>query len=357
MDVRLEGWTMSVEGLFMDALDQMYYQDLRMVPIGTGPDGRVIYDHITTVTPAKVRPTGLGDIILRNADKGRGDYFIFGLSKTHEFDEGDGEAFFNFGYVYSNVDDMGGFTSSVAGSNFQAPVRYAGMNEPEVGRSDYERTHVFKSQVSLGYKLFGFLDSRFRLSGQHMSGQGISYTFSGNPFVDNVVPGTTTYNDNQPNNKALLYIPTAVNGQVCSNGTTGFDTRVVFNMSNAQCTAFNDFLTSTGLIDYAGRAAPRNGINGPWITRIDMGFEQEVKVFDDHAVTFEFNLFNVGNLINKKWGLYQTPVFQNFQSVVAANYDRETNRFIYNSFTAGNGLQTNTSASQWQLQIGARYEF
>jgi hypothetical protein len=61
--------------------------------------------------------------------------------------------------------------------------------------------------------------------------------------------------------------------------------------------------------------------------------------------------------------LWQTPVFQNFQTTVNANYDAETNRWIYNSFAGGGsaqqgpGLQTNTAASQWQLQLGVRYEF
>lgn len=381
-DMEWDGWQATVEYLYMDALDQLYYQDLRMVQRttsnargttisgGKGPDGRVIYDHIDDIlADDTVRPRTGNDLVLRNADKGEGEFIILGVGKTWDYDSGNGDFRINLGYVNSNVDDMGGFTSSVAFSNFTAPSR-ASMNEPEVGRSDYERKHVLKGSVSTSFRFFEFLESRLFLFGQSMSGQGISYTFAGNPFVDNVNPAlnpggvNVTYNDNQPANKALLYVPRANAAGVveCSGGASS-DPAVVFNFTATQCANFNAFLAQTGLIDYAGQISPRNFDSGPYITRIDLGFEQEINLFGDHRAVFEFNIFNFGNMINKKWGLWQTPVFQNFQTTVNANYDAETNRWIYNSFAGGGsaqqgpGLQTNTAASQWQLQLGVRYEF
>lgn len=377
-DMEWDGWQATAEYLYMDALDQLYYQDLRMaqrttsnsrgttISGGRGPDGRIIYDHIDDIAADDtIRPRTGNDLVLKNADKGEGEFIILGVGKTWDYQSGNGDLRINLGYVNSNVDDLGGLTSSVAFSNFTAPAR-ANMNEPEVGRSDYERKHVLKGSVSTSWRFFDMLESRLFLFGQSMSGQGISYTFSGNPFVDNINvagnPGgaNVTYNDSQPTNKALLYVPRAdaATGQVICGTTaaTSSDAGVFFD-PGFNCAGFNTFLAQTGLMQFNGQISPRNYDSGPYITRIDLGFEQEINLFGDHRAVFEFNLFNFGNMINKKWGLWQTPVFQNFQSVVNANYDAETNTYRYNSFTPGTGLQTNTSASQWQVQLGVRYEF
>ena len=383
-DMEWDGWQATVEYLYMDALDQLYYQDLRMaqrttsnsrgttISGGFGPDGRIIYDHIDDIAADDtIRPRTGNDLVLKNADKGEGQFVILGVGKTWDYESGNGDFRVNLGYVNSNVDDLGGLTSSVAFSNFAAPSR-ASMNEPEVGRSDYERKHVFKGSVSTSFRFFEFLESRLFLFGQSMSGQGISYTFSGNPFVDNINaaanPGgvNVTYNDNQPNNKALLYVPRAdaATGQVvCGTTTATSSDPAVFFDPAFNCAGFNAFLAQTRLMQFNGQISPRNYDSGPYITRVDLGFEQEINLFGDPRAVFEFNIFNFGNMINKRWGLWQTPVFQNFQSVVNANYDAETNTYRYNSFTPGGsptqgpGLQTNTSASQWQLQLGIRYEF
>jgi hypothetical protein len=377
-DMEWDGWQATAEFLYMDALDQLYYQDLRMVQRttsnargttisgGRGPDGRIIYDHIDDIrADDTVRPRTGNDLVLKNADKGEGQFIILGVGKTWDYESGNGDFRINLGYVNSNVDDLGGLTSSVAFSNFTAPAR-ANMNEPEVGRSDYERKHVLKGSVSTSWRFFEMLESRLFLFGQSMSGQGISYTFSGNPFVDNINAASNpsgvnvTYNDNQPTNKALLYVPradTATGQIICGTTTATSSDPGVFFDPGFNCAGFNAFLAQTNLMQFNGQISPRNYDSGPYITRIDLGFEQEINLFGDHRAVFEFNLFNFGNMINKKWGLWQTPVFQNFQSVVNANYDAETNTYRYNSFTPGNGLQTNTSASQWQVQLGVRYEF
>ncbi|MDZ4868742.1 MAG: carboxypeptidase regulatory-like domain-containing protein [Alphaproteobacteria bacterium] len=364
MDVRWQDWDATIEYLRTDAVDQLFYQDLRMVPIDTGPDGRIIYDHITTVDPTKVRPTGVGDLVLRNADGGVGQFIMAGIGKRFDIDEGRGDVRLRLDYVHSDVEDLGGLTSSVAASNFTAQAKTA-MNEPELGRSSYEREHIFKMRASAGYRFFDFLESRLSMFGVTMSGQGVSYTFQSNPYVDNINaasnPGgvNQTYNDNQPGGRALLYVPkTNASGEVvCGTTTATSSDPTVFFAAGFDCAGFNSYLRSQGLLDYAGGIAPRNFRDGPDITRIDLAFEQEVNFFGDHRAVLEFNIFNFTNLLNKKWGLWETPVFQNVQQVVNANYDRETDTYRFNSFQTGNGLQISTEASQWQAQVGIRYEF
>lgn len=363
LDARWQGWEATIEYLHTEAVDQLYYQDLRMVPIGVGPDGRVIYDHITTVDPTKVRPNG-NDLILANADGGSGKFIMAGIGKQLDIDEGRGDVRIRFDYIHSDVEDLGGLTSSVAFSNFAAQAKNS-MNEPELGRSSYEREHIFKLRASAGYRFFEFLESRLSMFGMTMSGQGVSYTFQGNPFVDNINaasnPGgvNQTYNDNQPGGRALLYVPqTNAAGQiVCGTDTATSSDPKVFFAAGFNCAGFNDYLRSQGLLDYAGGIAPRNFRDSPDISRIDLAFEQELNFFDDHRAVLEINIFNFTNLLNRKWGLWQTPVFQNVQQVVNANYDRETDTYRFNSFQTGNGLQISTEASQWQAQVGFRYEF
>lgn len=364
VDATWQDWEATIEYLHTEAVDQLFYQDLRMIPIGTGPDGRIIYDHITTVDPTRVRPTGIGDLVLTNADGGSGKFILAGIGKRFDLDEGRGDVRLRFDYINSDVEDLGGLTSSVAFSNFTAQAK-ASLNDPEIGRSSYEREHIFKLRASASYRFFEFLESRLSMFGVQMSGQGVSYTFQGNPFVDNIDPASNpggvnqTYNDSQPGGRALLYVPqtNAAGDVVCGTTTATSSDPNVFFAAGFNCAGFNDYLRSQGLLAYAGGIAPRNFKDGPDISRIDLAFEQEVNFFGDHRAVLEFNIFNFTNLLNKKWGLWQTPVFQNVQQVVNANYDRETDTYRFNSFQTGNGLQISTEASQWQAQVGVRYEF
>lgn len=375
VDVKWDGWQATAEYMYNDDENQIFYRDLRMAQrtasnaLGTAPaggrifDGRILYDHINDIAGATLRPKdGSNDLVVYNDNQGHASYIILAIKKDWDYSEDWGRFGVNFGYTNSKVIDLGGGTSSTAFSNW-ANRSFVNVNEPEAAQSDYERRHRFTVGGSWAYQLFGFMETRVKMFGQAMSGQGFSYTFTGNPFNDTVNiagnPGGVAiqYMDNLPSGRALLYVPRV-------NAATGLvdfasDPNVTYaaGWNAATMTSFNSFIQNTGLVGYNGQIAPRNAFDSPWINRIDVGLEQEVQLFDEHRAVLEFNIFNFGNLLNRQWGHYQSPSFPQTQTVVNANYDAETNRYQFNSFSTSTINLTRQNPSLWQMQVGVRYEF
>ncbi len=339
-----DGWLFSLEYMHLISQDQLFWKDLRSVDTGarTLADNRIIYG----ANP--LRPSDGGrDLILANTDQGKAKFIIANTEK--EWDDADlGRIKLRAGYTYSDVQDIGYGTASTADSNFQQRA-FVNLNEPHLGRSDYEREHRFTANASWAHRFFSNLETRIGFFGQHMSGQPYSYVFSNNPFGGN---GNSFRN--------LLYVPqTDASGNVTLASDPNVNYAPGFNI-----TGFNDFLKHSGLIEYAGGIAPRNEFFSDWTTRVDMNIEQEINIFGDHRVVLEFDLFNLGNLINKDWGQFSNPNFYPTQGVVSAAVGggacaSAAGVYCYSGTigTAGSIDQVRYPQSVWQAQVGIRYEF
>ncbi len=138
-----------------------------------------------------------------------------------------------------------------------------------------------------------------------------------------------------------------------------------------------------------GKYAERNGAARPWQHRIDFRLLQDVftNLGNDNRNTLQFSLdvFNIGNLLNKNWGVIQTPNRNNllsFQSYGADGkpvfqYPYLVNPTISPATIDSGGTITTPGAvttpgqvlnktfrddvgglaSRWQMQIGLRYIF
>ncbi|MCC6920850.1 MAG: TonB-dependent receptor [Alphaproteobacteria bacterium] len=360
-DVTYQGWQFSAEYMHMQALDQLQWVDLRTCEFGTlncnapdptllpAPDsdlGRVRYGTRTD------RPAFSRDLMLTNRSEGEGQFIIFAGEKTWAFDRG---AFkLNLGYVWSDVTDFGGGTASTADSNYQQRA-VINLNDITVGRSEYERRHRYTMTADLKYEIFEGSPTKIRLFGQSTSGAPFSYVYNNNPF-----------GGNGNNFRNLIYVPQAnADGLVTATSDARVQFAPGFNLS-----AFNDYLQKSGLARYAGGIAPRNEFFGPWTTRFDLSVAQEIEVYEGHSVTLEFNIFNLGNLLNKDWGRYSAPTFFPTTGVVSGAIVPEgtvtdgvtcaqKTCYVY-SGTIGDpeqGLQVRVPSSLWQIQLGIRYEF
>ena len=95
---------------------------------------------------------------------------------------------------------------------------------------------------------------------------------------------------------------------------------------------------------------------------------------DRHTLRFSVDIVNLGNLLNRNWGLVKTTSINNFlkfEGIAADNktpllsfpYADATNQVpLVNSFTNNTNLVnftngTNATGSRWQMQFGIRYLF
>jgi len=144
----------------------------------------------------------------------------------------------------------------------------------------------------------------------------------------------------------------------------------------AQRAAFDAFVNNSKVLsDSRGGYVDRNSGLMPWINRWDFRLLQDVFVTAGkgnrrHALQFSLDILNVGNLLNKNWGLYQqlnggsdyNYALLNVKSVSATGVP--TFNMITIKDAQGNTVIPTTpfrnlfnTNSTWGMQIGLRYTF
>ncbi len=105
------------------------------------------------------------------------------------------------------------------------------------------------------------------------------------------------------------------------------------------------------------------------MTTIDLRLEQELPAVIPHSSRFKayMDIINLGNLLNKKWGVLEQYSFPGAVGVITAvncqaNAPTKAtclagpgNYYQYNTLTKG--TPTLSSNSNWEIKFGIRYEF
>ena len=119
-----------------------------------------------------------------------------------------------------------------------------------------------------------------------------------------------------------------------------------------------------------GQFTERNTAFTPWNTNLDFRFSQDFKVGNGkrkQVITFTYDIINLTNLLNKKWGQYyfSANTFNSTASVGLAPASGGTPSFAnvattYPKYTfqdPGLPYSVDLFASRWQMQFGVRYTF
>lgn len=102
-----------------------------------------------------------------------------------------------------------------------------------------------------------------------------------------------------------------------------------------------------------GKVAERNGgINGFYGT-FDLRVAKKFKIYRSQNIELSVDIFNVANLLSKKWGASHDLGKQNIYTV--KSFDTENKEFVYN-VNPNTGV-SNLSGNPYQIQIGLRYGF
>ncbi len=328
------GLTASADLLYSRDVNGWYTTDENLRRTGVDGEGRSVYGTFAatgfSATPSRIDPTHLTSAIKVYNKSGARQYnATAALSKI--FEQG---IEIDAAYTYSNAADRISLTSSQAFSNYQfAPVD-GSLDLRNVRPSAFDRRHkiTISGAASLPY---GF-------------GAGLVY---------NLVSG-------------LPYTWT-VNGDVNADGINGND--LVFVPANAsqislmnpsQYTALSQFIDSQDCLKNAkGQLIERGACRNPWTEFLNVrGTWKSPDLLKGQGFDLQFDIFNVLNLINNKWGLIdQAAGFENANSTFlrAVGYDMANRRPIY-SFTAPASVVSTVyspTQSRWRIQLGARYHF
>jgi len=361
------GIVASAEALFTRVNDAIYVRRLDVYSDGQGngwtaigQDGRLLFWNDAGRDPANRgnngidpgvngartkdnRPNGVGDVMLiGNTDRGRSRQFTLGLDKPLQNTWG-----WSLFYTYTNATEVSPMTSSQNTSNWGNMI-VSTVNDDVAYDSRYAIRDRVTGQLHWQKAFFGNYKTKMSVFYEGRSGRPFSYIFYNDANGDATSNGGAGYfND-------LFYVPSGP-GDVLWTGGSAMEQQ------------FFAWLDGTDLARYKGSIAPANAFRTGWTNSFDVRISQELPgFFKGHKTELALDIMNVGNLINKDWGLIQDYGF-NATSRVAhyAGIDQATGKYVYHftgsatdpTIQENNNDKGNTAVSRWSMMLSIKYRF
>jgi hypothetical protein len=360
------GWGVvaTLEGIFNKNYNALRYIDVNLkAPTATfsGADGRDRFPASGlpsgAVNAARLVNDAVSNVyVLTNTNKG------YSYSITGKLEKPATRGFGGMvGYTYGQAKDIASVSSTVEGN----VPGVNGLNYLDLGYSGNDLRHRFVGYVSYRKEYGGKFGgaTMFTLGGVSNSGTKISY-----------ISSTDMNGDGQNND--LLFVPKNASDIVFSTLTTTVNKKTYTFSPEQQTEAFQKYIDNHPyLSERKGKYSERNGGAYPWLTRFDLTVEQDfyVKVGakdKKNIIRLRADIFNVGNLINNKWGVAnQVTVSSNSTQSNPLNFASVSATGVP-SYRMGtqivNGepvlvrdafVKSQTINDVWQAQIGIRYIF
>ena len=331
VDVELPwyGLIASAELEYIKAQDAVHFQHLNLGdPTGTLPDGRLSYlrdpnDFSNLRSDARYNQNDdFNDVLyLTNTDQGETKRATFSLELPQSE-----HWYAKASYTYTDATEVSAGTSSRAISNWNNTPAF-NPNEALAATSAYEIENSFVFFTNYRNMFFGDNYTNIGLVWISQDGEPFSYTYGNDINGDGI-------RDND-----LFYVP--MPGEYVINDP-------------ADAADFEAYLQSSGLANYRGQVAPRNGFKAPRINTWDLNVSQELPAWGPVRATLFLNIKNLGNLLDSDWGQVYTASFDgesiaNIEGINDGVYELDYNgpaRF----FAVRN-------ASQWRAQLGFRLDW
>ncbi len=374
------GLVASAELLLTQVKDGLYLQRLDLGAPNTivGPDGRLMYWNDNGLNPGNWSLTSLstvsggtqrfnrlpyaGDVMmLAHTDQGHSRQLTVSLEKPLADNWS-----WMLAYTFTEAKEVGTLTSSQNTSNWNNQL---GLNPNDGSLQD--------SRYAIRDRINGMLTFQKAFFGDHKTTASLVYEGrSGRPF------SYVFYNDANGDSRAfndLLYVPTGRGDVVFRDVTVTSGGVSTFYSAAQQEAAFFEWLAQhPELARYGGTFAPANGFRSGWTNTFDLRVSQELPGFwKGHKSSVTLDVMNVGNLLNKKWGLIEDAGFNanlgvaNFAGICntaaigsgicpAGSQGKYVYRFTgpqEHQIQEVNGDGVNTGVSRWSAQVTFRYEF
>jgi len=351
------GFIGTIEAAYTKDINSIYHQNLVISDSYTvlpGPEGQIRYTSPNTtgagtVTAANPRITGL--YYMTNSSLGYSYFVTAQLQKS--FTNG---FYANVAYTYNeskDVNDGGSTAANIWSSRYVS----GDPNGNVVSNSSFVQPSRIIASVAYRKDFFKNTTTSFGLTMESANNGAVSYTTSGDPNNDG-----SSSND-------LMYIPQSQSDIILVPDFVG-DTRT----AGQQWAQLNAFINQDPyLAKHRGQFAERNGVILPYFQMYNFNVSQDFYVKsgkNKNTIRIEFNIINVGNFLDKNWGLAQIPVnsvsnggvtILSYKGIDGAT-GRPTYSFPYadktNLIPLTNSYKYDTSQfSRWQAQIGIRYIF
>lgn len=336
----------TAEFLYNRDVNGIYYINANQAPPNasfTGVDNRPRW---TSSTARKINQNVDNAVVLKNQNVG----YSWSITASLEKPFSDGwlaKAAYNYGVAKNTVDP-----GSIAFGSWNNNQHPGDPNNPGVGFSTNFPGHRVFGTISYRKEYFDFGATTVSLFWDGSTIGNSSYTFGGD------------MNGDGGSSNDLIYIPrdkSEMNFQQYSVTVSGVTTTFT---PQQQADAWDAYINQDKYLSaHRGQYAERGGVFLPMVFRADLSIAQEV--FTDilgkrNSLQFSVNFLNVGNLINKNWGVGQRLV--NSQPLIPQAADAQ-GRALYRLRAVGNQLmdhsfeQTLFQSDVFSFQLGIRYTF
>jgi len=235
------------------------------------------------------------------------------------------------------------------------PQTSGNPNSPTLSYSSNLNPDRFIANISYKKAYFGNLATSFSLFYEGSQQGRFSYTYS------------SDFNRDGQSGNDLIYIPrdaSEITFVAIPAGTSGYGRAYT---AQEQSEAFEAYIAQDKYLSkHRGEYAQRNAATSPWRNQFDFRLTQEVfKDFGKTKNSFQFtvDIFNVGNLLNRKWGnvnfVNQSAILVPQNVTAINNTTRPTFRMgaTSNDLTRTTFGTSQTISSTYYMQFGVRYNF
>lgn len=325
----------SIEGIYNKDLTSVYVRKLGFVEKEGGvqlpgePKARVgwVPENIKNTNGQSITP-----VYLTNSDV-NGYYYSITAQLQKDF---------NFGlslmaaYTYSDSQSLNeGYGDQVTSAFTSNNYSVNGSNVASLGHSGFVPPHRAIANISYSIKQGNRGKSTFGLfyEGMNLCYIG-NYSYNRMSYVMNDVTGVSGANN-------LIYIPTQ--SELAS---------MPF-VSDANRNEYEQFIASDPYLSkHRGEYSERGAVTVPWVHHFNFKFTQDVNFMvagRENTIQIGFDINNIGNMINSKWGVAKKVNSEQILKWDSANSQYE--------FTAPKWSVATSTYSTWQMLLSLRWFF
>ncbi len=358
LEWQVKNWWFSAAGLLTTQLTEISYRNVNLLPPvdhALGPDNRKVYP---IVNNGKIPLLADGSnpyepvILLGNytGKKGYSSNYTFSVKTRPEENT---RVEMNYYFCRSFAVNDG--TSSVSMSQWRFTETVNGRNDISLSRSDF----------SSGHRVIVLLSRRIPGAGKKITNSvSVLYTGeSGQPFSYVYGLSGMVRDDGTQGGNDLIYVPSSRELEASTFLPYASGNQVFTPEQQKQ--ALDKYLEGNAYLrSRRGQYAERNGSRAPFTHIVDLKLKSEwkLKLFRDrYRCQLTLDIYNLGNLLHREWGLRYTRQNDNLPLIRFAGYASETNltpRYQFDPDLLQSGsFEINDSftpayASKWMAQLG-----
>lgn len=313
-----------------------------------GADNRIVYsyspynksDNNVQYTSDFAHYNGKNAVILDNTSKGHGYTFNFTVNAQPIEDLN-----VMLAYTHTESKEVSGMPGNDPVSTWQGLMTVDGPNFGTVQRSRY----VIPNKVIASVNYYIPFKYKGLLRGTHLNLFYSGYSSNGYSFCyTNDMNGDGINND-------LMYIPKN-------------DSEIKFKSEEDRAAFWKFVEQDSYLRNHKGQYAEAYAARAPWVHRFDFRLMEDFSFKigkTKHSFQLSFDIMNVGNLINSKWGISKTNAVSNNGRIlkyegVASETDLTP---VFSMYKVNGEYPTKTYDTYqnysecWRMQVGIRYIF